>query len=253
MSRPAYQIAIPSYHRPTTLRDKTLAYLRRTDVDVSRVTVFVADQEQRKAYAAVLPGVKLVVAVPGMRAVRNFIQTYYKEGTLVLNLDDDIETIIRRDSDKVAVEETSLDAVICKGFEEARRRGARLWGIYPVKNPFFMKDRVSAGLFYIEGAVWGFTTSHSPAYSVTLDDKEDFERSLLCFQNDGVVVRLDRWAMVSKFYKEPGGMQHDGKRTRERILSSAEALVKRFPGLCKLNMTKKSGFPEVRLINPQML
>jgi hypothetical protein len=257
-----YHIAIPSYHRAETLAYKTLNYLLRTNVPPDRITVFVSDEDQKKAYAEAfqrihkddLPsGIKIVVAVPGMRAVRNFIQKYYEEGELVFNLDDDLDRISRKVDDKKIVEEEDLHSMIVHGFNEAERRGARLWGIYPVDNPYWMKAKISVGLFYIEGAVWGFRNSHSKDYSVTLEDKEDFERSIKCFLADGCVVRLNKWSMTTKFYREPGGMQQDGKRTLKRISDSAKDLLFRYPGLCVANTQKKSEFPEIRLINPRPL
>ena len=40
-----YQIAIPSYKRPTRLITETLTTLKRTNADFRRVTVFVADSK----------------------------------------------------------------------------------------------------------------------------------------------------------------------------------------------------------------
>lgn len=247
-----YRIAIPSYKRARTFKEKTLAYLLRTDIDPSRIDLFVADSEEFKIYSDELgenfPG-NIIIAEPGMRAVRNFIQTYYPQGTLVFNLDDDVKQLIEKVSDKKAREVSNLDALIQLGFSTAKKAKATLWGIYPVKNPFFMKHTVRCGLWYIEGAVWGVIIDHDPALAVTLDDKEDFERSILHFLKDGNVIRLDWFSMVSNFYKEPGGMQEE--RTMKRIQESAQNLRDRFPRLTKWNTTKKSKYPEVKLVNPK--
>jgi hypothetical protein len=39
------------------------------------------------------------------------------------------------------------------------------------------------------------------------------------------------------------------KRTKKRIRQAAETLAKRYPLLCKLNITKKSGYAEVTLLD----
>ena len=62
---------------------------------------------------------------------------------------------------------------------------------------------------------------------------------------DGGVLRFNNIAPQSAYYKEPGGMQET--RTMNRIDASAKAMVEAFPGLVKINLTKKSGMPEVRL------
>ena len=41
-----YEIAIPSYKRPETLRDKTLTILKAYRIPADRITVFVANKEQ---------------------------------------------------------------------------------------------------------------------------------------------------------------------------------------------------------------
>ena len=42
-------------------------------------------------------------------------------------------------------------------------------------------------------------------------------------------------------------MQAEQKDRKEEALKSAHILIKKFPNFTKLNLTKKSGHPEVRL------
>ena len=44
------EFAIPSYQRPETLRDKTLALLKKYKMPSRCITVFVADGDQKKIY-----------------------------------------------------------------------------------------------------------------------------------------------------------------------------------------------------------
>jgi hypothetical protein len=81
--------------------------------------------------------------------------------------------------------------------------------------------------------------------TVTIDDKEDYLRSVIMYVLDGGVLRYTNIAPQSAYYKEPGGMQEE--RTMNRIDASARAMVAAFPDLVKINLTKKSGMPEVRL------
>lgn len=247
-------IAIPSYQRPGICQEKTLGTLRRLGVPPEFITIFVADEEQGELYYRTVDrGLydELVVAAPGMGAVRRFIQMYYPDGRHVLNIDDDIGDFYRKVSDKQYLPLTphEFETMVRLGFYSCRATDSRLWGIYPVLNALFMRPRVRVGLVYIVGAFWGVINSRSQELSVTLDDKEDFERTLKFFQADGNVVRLEAYSLKTSYYSTPGGMQVT--RTPERIDESARILADRYPMLCKLNLKKKSGRTEVRLIDPK--
>ena len=181
-----------------------------------------------------------------MGAIRRFIQKYYPEGTLVMNLDDDLSEVLKKKSDKELVPVASLvEDVIERGFYECQKNGAKMFGVYAAANPMFMRKQVSVGLYYCIGSCWGVVSRHSQDLSVTLDDKEDFERTLQHYEKDGCVVRLDDITVRSKYYTEAGGMQVT--RTEERIKTSAENLVKRFPHLCTMYIRETTGHAELRL------
>lgn len=243
-----YCIAIPSYKRSKTVRDKTLTTLTRLGVDPNKVTIFVGDKEQEVEYRQVLsdtPYTNIVVGVPGMGAIRNFIQAYYPEGTYILNLDDDLIEIQYRKDEKTLVPISNLDEIAKAGFEACELNGAYLWGIYAASNPFFMNDRVAAGLYYIIGSMWGCINRHGDKFNVSLDDKEDYERSIKYYHEDGVVCRLDYITVKSNYYKEPGGMQVT--RTVERIAESAKILAERWPDYCTMYTRETTGHAELKL------
>lgn len=243
-----YVIAVPSYKRSKTVKEKTLSTLTRLNVDPSKVTVFVGDAEQEKEYRQVLadtPYKNIVVGVPGMGAIRNFIQAYYPEGTYILNLDDDLIDIHYRKNEKTLESITSLDDVAKAGFDACEQNNASIWGVYAASNPFFMHDRIAVGLYYIIGSMWGCINHHGDKYNVTLDDKEDFERSIKYYIADGAVCRLDYITVKSNYYKEPGGMQVT--RTSQRIEESAKILAERYPDYCTMYTRKTTGHAELKL------
>jgi hypothetical protein len=237
-----WRIAIPSYRRPIQLRDATLALLHKHHIPSERIDVFVADADQESEYSMTLtPGTysRIIVAVPGMGAVRNFMTDYYEEGQHILFIDDDITDFLT-----LTDAPFSLSTLIDHGFAECVERGLRLWGIYPVANRYFMRGGVTDGLTYIVGCFYGVINNRS--IHVSLDDKEDFERSILYYLADGGMLRY-RWvAPLTRYYKNPGGMATT--RTTQRILESAQYLADTYPDLCRLNLTKKSGHAEVRLL-----
>jgi cellulose synthase/poly-beta-1,6-N-acetylglucosamine synthase-like glycosyltransferase len=245
-----YEIAIPSYKRPETLRDKTLTILKAYRIPADKITVFVANKEQEGIYKETLVSGtygKIVVGIVGMGAIRNFITEYYPIGTAIVNIDDDIKGFLEYDASRPRKERPlrSLLSVLKQGFHECEKAGAHLWGVYPVANGYFMKPKVSKDLRYIIGSFWGCINPGIKEIKITLDDKEDYQRSILYYKADKVVIRLNMVAPISSYYKEPGGMQED--RTKERVEKSARWIVKTYPEYAVLNPSKKSGYMEVRL------
>ena len=246
-----YIVAIPSYKRAETLRDKTLATLKEHRIPAERIHVFVATPEEKQRYGATLEAGtygKLIVAIPGMAAVRNFITGHYPIGQRIVNIDDDIKGFLEfsETARRHEMPLRNLDGFIRRAFAESQKTGFRLWGIYPVPNGFFMRaGEPSTDLKYIIGAFWGITNPGIDVLKVTIDDKEDYLRSLIMYVADGGVLRFRDIAPKTAYYKEAGGMQEE--RTKNRVTKSAEALHRAFPDLTKLNATKKSGFLELRL------
>ena len=246
-----YIIAIPSYKRAETLRDKTLATLKEHKIPAERIHVFVATPEEKQRYEATLEAGtygKLIVAIPGMAAVRNFITGHFPIGQRIVNIDDDIKGFLEfsETARRHEMPLRNLDGFIRRAFAESQKTGFRLWGIYPVPNGFFMRaGEPSTDLKYIIGAFWGITNPGIDVLKVTIDDKEDYLRSLIMYVADGGVLRFRDVAPKTAYYKEAGGMQEE--RTMNRVTKSAEALHRAFPDLTKLNATKKSGFLELRL------
>lgn len=245
-------IAIPSYKRAEILRDKTLATLKQYRIPPAKIHVFVANKEEEATYKATLvPGSfgHMHVAIPGMAAVRNYITRFFPQGKPIFNIDDDVHGFIEYSATARRNEAPlrSLTTAIDKGFQEARRTGFRLFGFYPVANGYFMKGAdvpPTTDLRYIIGSAWGILNP-GPILTVTLDDKEDYLRSVMMYLLDGGVLRFGNIAPLTQYYKTPGGMQEE--RTLKRVEESAKKMVALFPGLVKINLTKKSGMPEVRL------
>ena len=89
-----------------------------------------------------------------------------------------------------------------------------------------------------------FTGKDDPDF-VVLDDKEDFERSCRFYLHDGKVVRFENVSWMTSGYGGEGGMQ--SYRTEVTISEGAREMVRLFPDLATLNLSKKSGHAEVRL------
>ena len=239
-------VAIPSFRRARTLRDKTLALLARHGVPPERITVFVADAAEAEEYRGTLDDATygaLQVARPGMAAVRNYITHFYPVGQQILCVDDDVRDLKELDPAQRNKPLQDLGGFVTRAFEEAARTGFRLWGIYPVCNDCRgMRDRVTSDLRYIVGCCFGIVNP-GPVLECTLDDKEDFQRSVIMYLLDGGVLRFEHVAPVTKYWTTPGGMQIT--RTQQRIEASAHAMAKAYTDLARLTIKKRG--VEVRL------
>ena len=242
-----YVIAIPSYKRAETLKEKTLKFLNSNKIDPSLIHIFVANEEERIEYNSILDEKKygkIIVGVLGMKNIRNFITDYFPANKYIVNLDDDIKDIMYLHGDKKLKSLPKLDTFIRSAFQYSQKVGANLWGIYPVANPFYMNHGISSGLYYIVGCMWGCKNLYKHKIKVTIDDKEDFERSILYYNEDNVVIRYNYITVKTNYYKEHGGMQET--RTDTRVTKSAHYLVKKYPKLCELNNNKKSEKTEIK-------
>ena len=95
-----YSIVIPSYKRPEGCRDKTLAVLHKYKIPKDKIFVVVADKEQKDIYESVLDSKtygKILVGVPGLAKVRNWIFEHFPKGSKLVSCDDDISGFIEYD------------------------------------------------------------------------------------------------------------------------------------------------------------
>jgi hypothetical protein len=250
-----YKIVIPSYNRADTLTNKTIKILQRQHIDPKNVYIFVANEEEKKKYRAILPTEykdRLIVGVKGMKNIRNFINDYFPRGEQLFHMDDDLIDIYTRVNEKKLEPIRNLDAFIKLGFSLCQEKGCNLFSVYPVENPYFMKASIIRGLAYCMGGVWG--NVNQPELKVTVDNKEDFQRSIQYFLNTydpkhpqrGGVIRFNNVCCGTKGYSGNGGMQ-SFDRTNPVILREAQEVAHMFSDYCKLNLTKKSGKPEIKI------
>ena len=274
-----YVIAIQSYNRPDTLQKATLSVLKEYNIDPKKIHIFLGNKEQKKIYKSKLDKNtyhKLIIGKPGVRNIRNTMGSYFKEGTMVYFIDDDIYelfecvynhqivldklTSLELDPSPENIKKwlkkgnvlrklPDLHKFIVDSFTYCQERDAQLFGIYPTHNPYFMKPTnphnltqshsyCSYDLKYIIGYCCGAIINHS-AELRTVDDKEDYERSLKYYLLNGEVIRFNNIVAKTKCYQEPGGMQTEGHRSWERVDLSAKYLVAKYTDLCKLKKTNK--------------
>jgi len=248
-----FRVAIPSISRAETITKKTLNYLKQTDIDMSKVDIFLSNPNEEQAYRENLKDYPVNIIVSNTKHVntqRNFIVDYYKEDELILGIDDDIDLVAMKVDDKNTIQLNSLTEFVDNAFTISLDKKIDMWGVNPVINPYFMKNNVTFNLKYIVACFYGWRNNHDKkAYVSTNPEygKEDFERSIRYYMADGGVTRFNYVAPKTKYYSEKGGIQN--YRTVEYEETAVKWLLQTFPMFCKRNTKSKGKYPEVRLID----
>ena len=244
-------IVIPSYNRVDTLKEKTLAVLKHYKIPKSKIYVFVANEEQKALYEE---GVgedvgHIEVGIKGLPEVRNYIFDFFPTGKKIVSFDDDVRGFIEYDSTLKRKEKklVSLTKMLDRGFEECHKANGKFWGVYPSANGFFMKDTVTTDLKFIIGSFWGcFNPGKDVRITIGNGEKEDYQRTIQFWERDGVVVRMNQYAVQTSTYATPGGLQEGNRLKREQ--KTVKAMIKKWPQYIKMNPRRKSGYPEILLI-----
>lgn len=250
----SYQIAIPSYKRSKICADATITTLIRYGMDLRRVTVWVANDEEKADYSAVLPSeVSIKVAMLGKVNAQRYYHSQYPKGTPLLNLDDDLYDIHQKIGEKLEPLSVPLDDVVRTGFAVAEKVGAKLWGINAVANGFFLSDSITVGLRYICGNIYGNYAGDEAILGNRVTDGssgDDYETTLRSFILNGSVVRLDYLCPITKYFA-PGGIDAELKTSgiTDRQIDHKAALEKiaeAYPDLAKTYI-KSGGITNLRL------
>ena len=278
---PNYVIAIPSYKREHTLKIRTLATLQSYKIPTSCIYIFVANKEEHTAYCKSLDKAyhkQIIIGKVGVKNIRMFMSTYFKEGQHICYMDDDIygidEVVFNSKSKKKLLEKLkdkglrptlenkkkwkkscqvfvklkSLDVFLQEGFLVLKKSGHKLFGINLVYNPFFCtikdneKKHITYNLKYICGGLCGVINTKNGEIR-HVNDKEDYERSIRYYLLTGGTVRFNNISIITKCYKEPGGLQSLGHRDWNKVDKSAKFLIKAYPGLSSINTRKKKTDP----------
>ncbi len=241
-----YVVAIPTYNRTNEVINKTLNTLRIGGVNKNCIYLFVANKSQYDLYYKTVPKdlyKEIVIGKKGITNQRIFISRYFDEGQYVISMDDDVEELDILKGEKL-VKIKNVDSFFKKAYNILKKKNLYIWGIYPVRNPFFMYNEVTYDLRFIIGVTFGFITRHSNKLkmSIRAETKEDYEQSILYYLNDGGVVRFNNVTAKTKF-NATGGL---GTDRFQRNKNAAEYLTKKYPEIVT-RKDRKDGTPEVRL------
>lgn len=242
-----YIVAIPTYHRSDIIEKKTLTTLKHGNVDKNRIYIFVANAQEKQKYERVVSKEfynQIIVGKKGIGNQRKFISQYFPEGQYIVSIDDDVEAIEKLNGEKLQ-KIHNLDNLFNRAFSLLNKEKLYIWGIYPVRNAFFMKHQTTTDLRFIIGIMYGFVNRHHPKLYAKVPVKEDYEMSILYYLMDGGVVRINDICAKQKFMA-PGGVGSEDDR-RQANKAAAEYLAKKYPELVTEFERPTNGMAEVRL------
>ena len=245
-----YKVAIPSYKRSETLKKKTLDTLINGGVSSNKIYIFVANKEEQSIYEKAIPREtynKIVIGEKGIANQRKFIKNYFKEKEEIVSLDDDIEELSHFSNNKLT-KLTNVHAFFIDAFKRLKKEHLFIWGIYPVRNAFFMKGKkpVTTILNFLIGGLYGFIVRHDKDLepSSNSEGKEDYEQSILYYIKDGGVLRFNDIAVKTKFLAK-GGLGQQKERF-EINRKAAEYLHAKYPGYVT-RYYRKNGMAEIKI------
>ncbi len=231
-------IVIPSYKRCKYM--KTIKTLEKYNIPKDSITIYVI-QEEEDEYKKEFPDYNIVVGVKGIVQQRKFIMNQFPEGTPLVFMDDDLDEI------DLSMTNFTLQQFIEHAFQKCKEHNAYIWGVYPVYNPFFRKSRpdMSTCLNFIVGCFYGIINRKNSNLDVTLchhGNKEDVERSIRYFIEDGIVLRFNKVAPKTKYYGSIGGLGTKKERIESMHIES-NRIQNAFPEYGKIKV-RKNGIHE---------
>jgi hypothetical protein len=231
-------IVIPSYNRYKYM--KTIQTLHKHGIPIDSITIYVI-QEEYNEYKKEFPDYNIVVGVKGLVPQRQFIMDQYPEGTPLVFMDDDLDEI------DLSMTTFTLQEFIKHAFQQCTEQKAYLWGVYPCYNPFFRKARseMDTCLNFIVGCFYGVIVRKNPNLDIILchhGNKEDVERSIRYFIEDGIVLRFNKVAPKTKYYGSVGGLG-TMKDRMESMQIESNRIQNTFPEHGKIKV-RKNGIHE---------
>ena len=237
-----YVVCIPSYKRATVCSEKTLETLHKNNIPANRIYVYVV-KDDAALYKDTIDKSrynKIVVGEKGLVQQREFIIKQWPAGKHIVFMDDDIASIDL--SLSTQFKRHNLDYFIKTAFKECAKQKSYIWGVYAVFNPFFRGARkeITTELNYIVGAFYGIINRpdlKDIKLTITKENgqKEDVERTLKYFINDGIVLRFNRIGFTTKYYGREGGLGRFEDRIKP-MLEASKLLNKAYPEYGNIKM-----------------
>lgn len=237
-----FYFGIPSYKR--SHEQLTLKYLKNLGYNPSQIILSTQTEEDYLEYKTKYENDCIVIYGKGncVSDNRNNILKFLQKSVNIVMLDDDIKSLQKLVNGELIDINTKedLDKFIENAFNYCKINRARIWGIYPVNNSYFMKHTIDKKNIVI-GCVMGIKNEF--LFDTKFRTKEDYELCCREISNGYNCVRFNNVTANAKHKTNEGGCKDDWKFEINK--KCADMLIEKYPILIKRNSKK---LDEVRYI-----
>lgn len=229
-----YKFGIPSYKRGA--KQRTLQMLIDYGYEKEDIVISTQTEEDYREYSEKYGEFCEVIFTPGDSVTknRNSILRHFGRGEWVVMLDDDISGFYKLNSGKLerinSIEE--LDSMVVDFFEFAKAHNALIWGLYPVKNQFFMKNTIDTS--NIVNTCLGII--NEVRFDESFIAKEDIELCCRVISAGLNVIRFNFICYDAKHRNKGGCYDVWNSDENEKV---SERLVFLYPNLLKINRRRR--------------
>lgn len=220
-----YYVLIPSYKREQSQR--TLDMLSGEHFPKDRIIISTQTPEDYEAYEHKYGERATIIYQQGYSVGdnRNTLLQYCEKNDIQqgIMMDDDITALLLCNGRKID-KASEIDNILTKCVERSKRVCAKIWGVYPISNEFYMKKSVSVGQICI-GTIYG-VNDNTLRFRREFRVKEDYELCLRTMSNGGVVLRYN-WLSPIAGHKTKGGCSEEWKA--EDYNKYADWLISLYP------------------------
>lgn len=220
-----YIIVIPSYKRPTMLKDKTLRLLDTYNISHKNIHILLENEKELCDYGLDDDYNIILHNQKGIGAVRQFIRTHYRNTNhkYILSMDDDIDEIHDYKNNMVDLNQFIIDM-----FTITEQQGLNYWGISNYHNTFYMKEEITNSLKYIAGAFTGMIIDETKdIIKVDYNTLEDFVSTCEYYLRDGGVIRHNSVWLTTKYFNKGGiDAQYNGTDNRKKAMEEDSIKIK---------------------------
>ena len=211
-----------------------------------KIYIFCPESE-KKDYLKKYKGVYTITrgSDEGLNIANEMIYNYFPKNKKIVVCDDDVKAFWEMKDGKLVT--GNLEKYIVEGFTQCEENGFKLFGFYPVKNAYFMKDRkqLDLGLNYIQGGIFGVLNDRKVLVGGD-DYREDYERSIKHYIDYGGNVRFNQAVVEHIMVNNKGGL--NDKRTNEKMIKSTEYMLNTYSKYLREKKCK-SKYREIQIIN----
>lgn len=232
---------IPSYKRAEN--QACLHYLHSLGFDRSMIYISTQDKEDYAKYKAMYGSVAKIAYRKGncISDNRNTLLDMFGADNRIIMLADAIKSFYAFNGENLCKIETRKDveAIIERGYDVSCKEGAIMWGVYPIKNDFFMDSTYVVNNLII-GCFMAFAKNTHYRFAREYRLKEDFELSLRMIQDGKRIIRFND-VTIDRRHKIKGGCESMWKSKGDHVNADACArIISKYPKLVTEHSTRKN-------------